>query len=146
MSLKLAILFLVIVNASWTYALGGPGHATLAATEHGADRRADAIRGEIRFLRLEITFVEERIAWVRQELKMELRELPPGFESAERRQLQDQIRKFYGERERRLRQRQVALQHEVERLVRHLAKKQNTGARARVEELSNQHGIARKDK
>lgn len=86
------------------------------------DRRASFLRAQIRARRLEISFVEERIARTRRELRLELRDLTNDPDSPHCRELEQEVREIFAQREARLGARIGALGKELERLEKRLAK------------------------
>ena len=85
--------------------------------------RASFLRAQIRALRLEISFVEERIARTRRELRLELRALTNDLDLPHCRELEQEVREIFAQREARLVARFDTLGSELEKLEKRLAKR-----------------------
>lgn len=99
-----------------------PADSQLPHISKTDEHRASFLRSQIRALRLEISFVEERIARTRRELQLEICTLTSVVDLSNRRELEQDVRAIFAQREARLVARIGVLKNELEKLEGRLGK------------------------
>ena len=122
--MKIFILLLALFRCEPTRAgcFDGPVHIQLPQISKTDEHRASFLRSQIRALRLEISFVEERIVRTRRELQLEICTLTGFVDLSNRLELEREVRAIFAQREARLVARIGALKNQLEKLEGRLAK------------------------